>query len=434
VLRGGGEARPAATARRALAWCGSTPSANDRQPDLDISSPDQVHVVYAVPSDGADRFSDYAPRIATDAAAIDSWWQGQDPTRTPRFDLYPFPGCTTKYGELDISSVRLPRTGDAYGPQSGSTLIFDLTDFDSLDAKKILVYYDGPVPDDEKQICGTAYVDGSSQTSGGADGFVFVWLGSACPDDVGSGAFSAAVATHETLHTFGAVPSGAPNECPSSPGHVCDSTSDVLYPFATLSTSLATVTLDVGHDDYYGHSGSWFDVQDSPWLTHLPQVQLAVGLAGSAGRVDVVSPGAATCTEACSFAVDSGVEVTLHATAPAGSRLVGWSGACSGTGDCTVTMDSATNVTATFARGAARVARRVTASVRGKGTVTSAPSGIACPGRCSASFASANVRLTEKPAKGYRFTGWIGSCHGKTPSCTLKLDRNKAARATFKKT
>src|SRR5690242_8517785 len=84
VLRGGGTAPPGATARRALAWCGGTPSATDRQPDLDISSPDQVHVVYAVPSDGADRFSDYASRIATDAAAIDSWWQGQDPARTPR--------------------------------------------------------------------------------------------------------------------------------------------------------------------------------------------------------------------------------------------------------------------------------------------------------------------------------------------------------------
>ena len=431
TLRAGAARSTTRAVRTSVSWCGGAPSATDRKPDSEISSPNQVHAVYAVPSDGADRFSTYASRIASDAEAIDAWWQGQDPARTPRFDLYPFPGCTTKFGALDISSVRLPKTGAAYGgPKDGPAIIFDMPDFDSLAPKKILVYYDGPVPDDVEQICGTAYVTGSSQTTGGLDGFVFVWLQSICPDDVGGGAFSAAVAAHETLHTLGAVPTAAPHTCPSYPGHVCDSTSDILYPFATLSTTLTTVTLDVGRDDYYGHSGSWLDQQDSPWLTHLPQFQLGIGLSGS-GKVDVVSPGSTSCARACTLTVDGGLQVTLRATPGAGSRFVAWSGACSGTADCTLTLDASKTVTAAFAPTV--VLHRLAVSVKGKGTVTSTPPGISCPGRCSASFPSAAVRLVEKPAKGFVFGGWVGSCRGKARTCSFRLDRDKAARATFRK-
>jgi hypothetical protein len=40
--------------------------------------------------------------------------------------------------------------------------------------------------------------------------------------------------------------------------------------------------------------------------------------------------------------------VTLTATAAAYPTFVGWSGGCSGTGDCVVTVDAARDVTATF--------------------------------------------------------------------------------------
>ena len=32
-------------------------------------------------------------RCQTDAETFDAWWRGQDPTRTPRFDLFAFPCC-----------------------------------------------------------------------------------------------------------------------------------------------------------------------------------------------------------------------------------------------------------------------------------------------------------------------------------------------------
>src|SRR5437899_2838832 len=60
----------AVAARAAVAtpvtWCGSGPSPVDREPSVEISSPDQIHVVYAVPSDRPDRFASLASSIATD--------------------------------------------------------------------------------------------------------------------------------------------------------------------------------------------------------------------------------------------------------------------------------------------------------------------------------------------------------------------------------
>ena len=44
----------------------------------------------------------------------------------------------------------------------------------------------------------------------------------------------------------------------------------------------------------------------------------------------------------------SGTAVALTATPDPGTVFAGWSGACSGTGECDVTMDSDRSVTATF--------------------------------------------------------------------------------------
>ena len=58
------------------------------------------------------------------------------------------------------------------------------------------------------------------------------------------------------------------------------------------------MTLDVNHDDYYAHSGSWWDVQDSTWLTHLPQFPLTVTVAGS-GTVVATDTNALPCDTGC---------------------------------------------------------------------------------------------------------------------------------------
>src|SRR6266540_5683852 len=78
-------AQPLAHALSNLCGAGAVTSAN--RPDTSLSSPNLIHVTYAVPSDGADRFASLANAIKTDVDAIGAWWAGQDASRAPRFDL-----------------------------------------------------------------------------------------------------------------------------------------------------------------------------------------------------------------------------------------------------------------------------------------------------------------------------------------------------------
>jgi hypothetical protein len=73
-------------------------------------------------------------------------------------------------------------------------------------------------------------------------------------------------------------------------------------------------------------------------------------------KVDVNGTGKVTsqptgidCGSACSASFNEGASVTLTATAPAGWEFAGWSGACSGSGGCTVNLAGDTAVLATFA-------------------------------------------------------------------------------------
>jgi len=54
------------------------------------------------------------------------------------------------------------------------------------------------------------------------------------------------------------------------------------------------------------------------------------------------------CGTDCSEAYNSGTSVTLTATPDANSTFAGWSGDCSGTGTCTLTMNANKSTTATF--------------------------------------------------------------------------------------
>ena len=60
------------------------------------------------------------------------------------------------------------------------------------------------------------------------------------------------------------------------------------------------------------------------------------------------SPLGINCGTTCQFGFNAGTTVTLTATAGARTRFRGWSGACSGTGSCNVTMNAAKTVSAIF--------------------------------------------------------------------------------------
>jgi Divergent InlB B-repeat domain len=427
--------KPRFPARAAVDWCGTgQPNAVDRKPDFDLSSSRQVHVTYAIPADATDQLAAFGSRIATDASAMDVWWRREDPTRTLRFDLFAFPGCTTKAGRLDIGFVRLPRGGSSYlGDIGADRLLADLGQLGNLTNLKHLVYYDGP-PVFDDNVCGTAFVPRSATTSGGLAGIAFVWTKSLCGGDIGAGSLNAAVAVHELIHGLGSLQGvNAPNECPPpDDGHVCDSATDVLFPSANSETTISGQTLDAGRNDYYGHSLAGFDVQDSGWLTHLPQQRIAVTIQTTGTRTGVVrlvSPTSFECAQSCTLELDQGLAATLVAAPRPGARFVRWQGACTGKGSCAVTLDSGRSVTAVFGV----TTFRLTTSVGGKGKISSTPGGVSCPGRCAASFrADSSVRLRAAASPGFRFAGWTGSCRG-TRACVVKLSRDRTVRATFRR-
>jgi alpha-tubulin suppressor-like RCC1 family protein/uncharacterized protein (DUF2141 family) len=126
--------------------------------------------------------------------------------------------------------------------------------------------------------------------------------------------------------------------------------------------------------------------------------------------------------------------VTLTATAVNGSIFAGWSGACTGTGTCQVTMSAAKSVTATFNASSSGSTNTLTVSKsgNGSGTVTSTPAGINCGSDCSENYsANTNVTLTAAAVSGSTFAGWSGaSCTG-TGTCQVTMSTAKSVTATF---
>jgi hypothetical protein len=59
-------------------------------------------------------------------------------------------------------------------------------------------------------------------------------------------------------------------------------------------------------------------------------------------------PAGITCPDACAHPFVEGSSVTLTAVAAPGSQFSGWSGDCTGSADCTVSMDGPRSVTANF--------------------------------------------------------------------------------------
>lgn len=396
----------AAPGALAAGWCGPGETAADA-PDI-VTGP-QVHAIYVVPSDGADRFAQVAGQIADDTASIDAWWLTQDPTRTLRFDLAVYPACTA----LDLSFLRLQLSAaQISGDASSAFALVEQTVAQQGFAnpfKRYLVYYDGPAV--QNGVCGTG---GGSFATGPA--FAVVWL-AGCP-----GVPTDSVAAHELLHALGALPAGAPHACPGDPGHPCDSPTDVLYP-VTTGAPLQQQVLDFGHDDYYAHAGSWLDIQDSAWLhrVDLPQEPLAVTIQGT-GTVASRQPGVA-CAATCTTQWDQGSPVTLDAVPSAQERLIRWTGPCAATFVCSLTMTQAQSLTAVF--GPKTIAVRTSVAGRGR---------IACTPRCSPSFAAGSaLTLRAAPAKGWRFVRWSGACAGTATVCRPATDYALAARATFAK-
>ncbi|MDS4028568.1 MAG: hypothetical protein RKO66_00620 [Candidatus Contendobacter sp.] len=125
--------------------------------------------------------------------------------------------------------------------------------------------------------------------------------------------------------------------------------------------------------------------------TFLPLYPLTVTQAGMGAGTVTSNPASIDCGADCDESYPAGGAVTLTATAASGSAFAGWSGACAGIATpCTVAMDAAKTVTATFAPAHTL---KVTQTGGGEGTVTSSPAGIDCGATRSALFPAGGREL-----------------------------------------
>lgn len=158
---------------------------------------------------------------------------------------------------------------------------------------------------------------------------------------------------------------------------------------------------------------------------------LTVSRQGTGGGTVASSPAGIDCGSDCSETYTSGTVVTLTPTPDATSTFDGWSGACSGTGPCVVTMSQARSVSVSFTRITYSLA--VSRGGNGAGTVTSAPAGVNCGADCGDAYvAGAAVTLVAEPSQYSDFTGWSGACTGVGP-CELTMDGPKVVTAQFVK-
>jgi hypothetical protein len=116
---------------------------------------------------------------------------------------------------------------------------------------------------------------------------------------------------------------------------------------------------------------------------------LSVGSAGTGSGAVTSAPAGISCGTTCSGVFAAGSTVVLTATPNASSTFTGWSGACSGTGTCTVTMSAARSVTATFAI----KTFTISASAGANGTITPA-------GAVSVNYGATRA-FTITPGSGY---------------------------------
>ncbi|MDM8535266.1 Ig-like domain-containing protein [Desulfobacterales bacterium HSG17] len=169
----------------------------------------------------------------------------------------------------------------------------------------------------------------------------------------------------------------------------------------------------------------------------VPQYNLTVYKdADGSGNGNVISDiGGIYCGIYCSQDYDEGTRITLRVEADTDSKFTGWSGPCSGTGECIVAMDRKQEVTAQFDT---TIIPQYTLTAHkngtGSGTINSAPEGINCGDACSHDYdMDTMVTLTASADEGSVFTGWTGGgCTG-TAQCSVKINTLQNIIASFEK-
>jgi len=169
-------------------------------------------------------------------------------------------------------------------------------------------------------------------------------------------------------------------------------------------------------------------------LEPTPKFMLKVKKTGTGtGKVESTSPVSPkiVCGAECEKEFDEGTEVTLSASASAGSEFVKWTGACTGSGACEVTMDATREVGAEF-KLEPTPTFTLEVEVEGPGTV-SAPEDINCPGVCSGAYNEGEtVTLVATPKAGAELVEWTGCDEEPSAAeCEVTMSADRKVSAVF---
>jgi hypothetical protein len=169
-------------------------------------------------------------------------------------------------------------------------------------------------------------------------------------------------------------------------------------------------------------------------FTQNPTTTYPLNISAISGSGTVTSnPTGINCGADCTENYTSGTSVTLTAAPASGWSFSSWGGDCSGTSTtCTITINSAKNVTVTFTQNPPTTYPLNISAISGSGTVTSNPTGINCGADCTENYTSGtSVTLTAAPASGWSFSSWGGDCSGTSTTCTITMNSAKNVTATF---
>ncbi len=195
---------------------------------------------------------------------------------------------------------------------------------------------------------------------------------------------------------------------------------------------------------FYGNTTDWNSgtVVNVPENGTAPPVNVALVPKADQIRVDFAGTGTGAvdlqdgyeCSFSCTRNLPHGQATTLTPVAGVGSRFAGWSGACTGTGACTLTLDDDKAVVATFEPDPAdpRLPKDLTITFAGSGAGTVIDNRqAACSATCSRKAdAGSVVTLTAMPVPGVTFDGWSGDCSG-TGTCQVTMSVARNVTATF---
>jgi YD repeat-containing protein len=163
------------------------------------------------------------------------------------------------------------------------------------------------------------------------------------------------------------------------------------------------------------------------------QFDLTVSKSGAGSGTVTSNPAGINCGTDCQEAFNFNTQVSLTAAPATGSTFGGWSGACSGTEACTVTMNGDKTVTASFGQQASQeYSLTIEKTGTGNGVVTSSPAGINCGSDCEEAYSKVQkVKLTAKADANSIFAGWTGGGCAGSKTCSTNVDGDITVAASF---